>query len=196
MKSNEREERMQFVKTFLHWLNSVRRHWGSLVTSGTLIGALGIWQGSGHYVRPSVYWSIGTVGLLVASYRTWQEEREARLRTEGENYRKAQQERTEAQRKQQAELLTQYIEEGQRLIQRCRSQKELVPEADATKWATETEQTVAEVFGSTYISRFRSGVGIPMGAAYWPNIENRLVDGFVYVRVYRLQCFVDELRAK
>jgi hypothetical protein len=187
---------MQFVRTSLLWLNSVRRHWGSLVTSGAIIGGLGIWQGSGHYVRPSVYWIIGTVGLVAASYRAWLEEHDAKLKAESENDLKAQQERTKARRKQQAELLTQYIEQGQTLIQRCRSQNELVSEADATKWATEAEHVIAEVFDSTYISRFRSGVGIPLSAAHWPNLENRHVDGFVYARVYRLQCFVDELQAK
>src|SRR3989442_8246889 len=128
---------MQFVRTFLLWLNSLRRHWGSLVTSGAIIGALGIWQGSGHYVRPSVYWIICTVGLVAASYRAWLQEHDARLKVESENDLSVQQERIKAQRKQQAELLTEYIERGQRLIQRCRSESGLVPEADATKWATE-----------------------------------------------------------
>jgi hypothetical protein len=187
---------MQIVRTALRWLNSVRRHWGSLVTSGAIIGTLGIWQGSGHYVRPSVYWMVGTVGLVAASYRAWSEGHDARLKLESENDLRAQQERTKAKRRQQTELLTQCIEQGQRLIQRCRSQDELVPEADASKWGTEAEKVIAVVFDSTYIPRFRSGVGIPMGAAYWPNIGNRHVDGFLYVRVYRLQCFVDDLNAK
>jgi|SRR5208283_2694935 len=183
------------MRTFLLWLNSMRRHWGSLVTSGALIGALSIWQGSGHYVRPSVYWIIGAVGLVAASYRAWLQEHDARLKAESESDLRAQQGRIKAKRKQQSELLTQYIEQGQALIQRCRSQNELVPEADATNWAAQTEQIIAEVFDHTYISRFRSGVGIPLTAAHWPNLENRRVDGFVYARVYRLQCFVDELQA-
>jgi len=150
----------------------------------------------GIYVSFVENWIIGTVGLVAASYRAWSEEHDARLKVESENDLTAQQERIKAERKQQAELLTQYIEQGQSLIQRCRSQNEPVPEAEASKWATEAEQVIAELFGNTHISRFRSGVGIPMGAAYWPNIQNRHVDGFVYVRVYRLQCFVDDLQTK
>jgi hypothetical protein len=53
--------------------------WGTLVTSGALIGGLGIWQGLGHPVRPSVYWAVALVGFLVACYRAWLSENELRL---------------------------------------------------------------------------------------------------------------------
>lgn len=96
----------------------------------------------------------------------------------------------------QIEILTEYIQHGNLLMHRCRTQKELVPEADATAWAARAEMSIEEIFDRTYITRFRSGTGVPMGAAYWPNLENRQIDGFAYVRVYRLQGFVDELRAK
>ncbi len=35
----------------LQFVNDVRKHWGILVTSGAAIGALGIWQSTGHFVR-------------------------------------------------------------------------------------------------------------------------------------------------
>ncbi|MGA3325808.1 MAG: hypothetical protein ABSF45_15150 [Terriglobia bacterium] len=97
---------------------------------------------------------------------------------------------------QKINLLTQYIEQGQELIRRCRTQQELVPPADAQAWATQVEQSIEQILDASYISRFRSSVGMPMRAAYWPNLDNRQVDGFCYVRVYRLQEFVDELRAR
>ena len=58
----------------LEFFNAVRRHWGSLVTSGAGIGVLGIWQSTGHFVSHSVYWSVAVIGLVVAFYRTWFDE--------------------------------------------------------------------------------------------------------------------------
>jgi hypothetical protein len=51
--------------------NEVRKHWAALVTGGTLIGLLGIWQGTGHAVPTSVYWTIALVGLVVACCKAW-----------------------------------------------------------------------------------------------------------------------------
>ena len=150
----------------------------------------------GHKIQPRVYWSVAVVGLVGACYRAWSAEHEARLPAERESSLRAQQEKIETDRKRQVERLTEFIDQGQKLIQRCRSEKELVPEVDATNWAAGAERLIAEVFGSTYISRFKSAVGMPMHAAHWPNLENRHVDGYVYVRVYRLQEFIDELRLK
>ncbi len=58
----------------LQFVNDVRKHWGILVTSGAAIGALGIWQSTGHFVPHSVYWAVPVIGLLVAFYRTWLDE--------------------------------------------------------------------------------------------------------------------------
>jgi hypothetical protein len=96
----------------------------------------------------------------------------------------------------QIEILTGHIQHGNLLMHRCRTEKELVPQADATAWAASAEVSIEEIFNRTYITRFRSSTGVPMGAVYWPNLENRQIDGFAYVRVYRLQGFVDELQAK
>lgn len=60
--------------------------WGTLVTSGALIGALGIWQGLGHPVRPSIYWAVGLVAFLAAGYRVWLLENRLRLDAEKRNY--------------------------------------------------------------------------------------------------------------
>jgi hypothetical protein len=64
------------------WIVSVARHWGVLMTSGVLIGAVGVWQGTGHRVAPTVYWAIAIVGLLGASFRAWIEEFSARMERE------------------------------------------------------------------------------------------------------------------
>jgi hypothetical protein len=63
------------MSNILSFFNVVRRHWGSLVTSGALIGALGIWQGARHPVKPWVYWAIAVVGLVTAFYYAWRDEK-------------------------------------------------------------------------------------------------------------------------
>ncbi len=62
----------------LIWVDAVRRHWGILVTSGALIGALGIWQGLGHAVHPTVYWVVAIGGVVLAFYRAWVAEYDAK----------------------------------------------------------------------------------------------------------------------
>jgi hypothetical protein len=53
---------------------AVIRHWGSIVTSGAIIGALEIWQSTGHFVPHWAYWAVAAVGLVVAFYRAWLDE--------------------------------------------------------------------------------------------------------------------------
>jgi hypothetical protein len=67
----------------LEFANALRKHWGGVVTSGVLVGLLGIWQGTGHAVLPAVYWAVAILGLGVASYRAWLAENT--LRTELES---------------------------------------------------------------------------------------------------------------
>jgi L-cysteine desulfidase len=58
----------------VRFLNSVRKHLVILITSGTIIAALGIWQGTGHHVWPWVYWAVVIGGFGWACYQTWQEQ--------------------------------------------------------------------------------------------------------------------------
>jgi hypothetical protein len=58
----------------LKFADAVRKHWGGIVTSGVIIGALGIWQSTGHIVNPRVYWAIALLGLIFATYRTWDDQ--------------------------------------------------------------------------------------------------------------------------
>jgi hypothetical protein len=94
----------------------------------------------------------------------------------------------------QIELLTQLVDRGQEFIRRCRCDPNLVPDGEVETWLAEVVTSVQETFDITYVSRLGSSVGMPLGAAYWPNLNNRHVDGLVNVRVYRLQQFIDELR--
>ena len=59
----------------LEYANAIRKHWGALVTSGALVGGLGIWQGTGHVVSHGVYWAVVLAGLMGASYRAWAAEK-------------------------------------------------------------------------------------------------------------------------
>src|SRR6185437_10030061 len=65
----------QSLVPIIQFANSVREQWGTLVTSGALIGCLGIWQATGHSLNPSVYWIIAIGGLLIAFYLAWNEQR-------------------------------------------------------------------------------------------------------------------------
>ena len=69
---------LALVRKLAYWLVSVCRHWGSLVTSGVLIGGLGVWQGTDHRVSPYVYWLVAVLGLISAFYRTWAVEHDAK----------------------------------------------------------------------------------------------------------------------
>jgi len=56
---------------------SVLKHWGVLVTSGAIIGALSIWQGIGHTVKPWAYWTVAITGLFIAFFRAWNDQANA-----------------------------------------------------------------------------------------------------------------------
>ncbi|HEX4077077.1 MAG TPA: hypothetical protein VHX49_16880 [Candidatus Acidoferrales bacterium] len=59
----------------VRFLKAVLLHWGVIVTSGAFIGAISLWQSTGHFVAPWIYLSVAAVGLLIAFYRTWLVER-------------------------------------------------------------------------------------------------------------------------
>jgi len=71
---------MYNVSSVFRFLRAVIRHWGALVSGGAIIGFLGIWQGTGHPVSPTVYWIVAIVGIFVACYLAWNEERVAKER--------------------------------------------------------------------------------------------------------------------
>jgi hypothetical protein len=48
------------------------------VTGGILIGCLSIWQVTGHYVLPTIYWIVAIGGIFVACYKAWNDESKAK----------------------------------------------------------------------------------------------------------------------
>ncbi|HEY1527814.1 MAG TPA: hypothetical protein VGH51_16395 [Candidatus Angelobacter sp.] len=59
------------IKQATEFLNAIRKHWGSLVTSGSLIGLLTLWQNTGHNVRTWIYWTVAIVGFGIACFKAW-----------------------------------------------------------------------------------------------------------------------------
>jgi hypothetical protein len=92
--------------------------------------------------------------------------------------------------------LTGFIQQAQVFTRLCRNSQDAVAPAEVQRWAEEAERSIESMVDGTYITRFRSGVGVPMGMAYIPNQENRNIDGAIWVRTYRLQEFIDELKQK
>jgi hypothetical protein len=62
------------VRRIWQFCQSVLRHWGTLVTGGAIIGGIGIWQGSGNAVNPWVYWTIAIIALVIACFKTWNDQ--------------------------------------------------------------------------------------------------------------------------
>ncbi|HXE14976.1 MAG TPA: hypothetical protein VN633_22820 [Bryobacteraceae bacterium] len=62
------------MKRIPDFLLEIMRQWGSLATGGVIVGAIGIWQGTGHPVAPWVYYMIGGSALLVAFFKVWNEQ--------------------------------------------------------------------------------------------------------------------------
>jgi hypothetical protein len=58
----------------LRFVRAVLNYWGTLLTSGLLIGALEWWQSTGHEIPRTVYWIFGLVAFVVAAYRPWRDE--------------------------------------------------------------------------------------------------------------------------
>ena len=59
------------MSSLFGFTKAVLKHWGILVTSGVGIGALGIWQGTGHYIPHWAYWSVAAIGFVGACYKAW-----------------------------------------------------------------------------------------------------------------------------
>jgi len=62
------------MRRVFQFLQAVVKHWGVLVTGGFAIGILGIWQGTGHPVRPWVYWIVAIAGLFIAFFEAWNDQ--------------------------------------------------------------------------------------------------------------------------
>ena len=54
--------------------DAIRKHWGSIVTSVAMIGALSVRQSIGHTVKPAVYCTIALVCFVFAARRAWNDQ--------------------------------------------------------------------------------------------------------------------------
>jgi hypothetical protein len=62
------------MRLALKFALGVITYWGTFVTGTALVGAVSIWQTTGHRVAPGVYWVMAGTGLLVGSYKMWKDE--------------------------------------------------------------------------------------------------------------------------
>jgi hypothetical protein len=62
------------VRRILKFAGAVLHHWGILFTGGMFIGAVTLWQNTGHYLSPKVEWMIAAVAVLVACFKAWNEQ--------------------------------------------------------------------------------------------------------------------------
>lgn len=76
---SRRSDTLIAVRELVRFATAVAKNWGSIVTSGVLIGVISIWQTTGRYIPRWIYWFIASLGLLRAFYRTWLSERQAVL---------------------------------------------------------------------------------------------------------------------
>jgi hypothetical protein len=56
------------------FLASVAHSWGTLLTGGFFIAVLGLYQSTGHPVRPLIYWAAALVALFVACFKAWSDQ--------------------------------------------------------------------------------------------------------------------------
>jgi hypothetical protein len=66
----------KILRRILVFSQSVARHWGTLVTGGVVIGLLGMWQQTGHFVWTLCYWSVALTSFFIACFKAWNEKEE------------------------------------------------------------------------------------------------------------------------
>lgn len=91
------------------------------------------------------------------------------------------------------EALGEFLEEGRLLQRQCGNERETPPNEEADDWAARTEAYLSEHRGQSYVSRFRSGAGLPMTMNSIASVPHRNVWGYIHIRLSRLQQFIAEL---
>ena len=91
------------------------------------------------------------------------------------------------------EVLGEFLMEGQALERQCADERQPAPETETEDWAARTEYYLQKM-GSDYVASFRSAAGLPMGMTTIMSQTHRNVQGFLTVRLTRLQQFLEELR--
>jgi hypothetical protein len=59
------------IRRILQFGAAITKTWGAKVTGGVVIGALGMWQLTGHSVKPWVGWVVIVGGIIVACFEVW-----------------------------------------------------------------------------------------------------------------------------
>lgn len=90
--------------------------------------------------------------------------------------------------------LGEFLGQGQQLIIQCGNEKAPAPDDAANKWADTTERYLDEELGPEYVSRFRSGAGMPLSATAIVDPAHRNLWSGLNVRTYRLEQFLSELK--
>jgi hypothetical protein len=66
--------RANLASRLYKFVSAVLQKWAVLVTGGVIIGAVGIYQATGHPVKPWLYKAIATIALVVAFFKTWDDQ--------------------------------------------------------------------------------------------------------------------------
>lgn len=90
--------------------------------------------------------------------------------------------------------LGELLGQGQQLMIQCGNEQAPAPEEAANKWADTTEKFLEKELGPEYVSRFRSGAGMPLSATSIVDPAHRNLWSGLNVRVYRLEQFLAELK--
>ncbi len=164
-------ETYQFVLSIIHF-------WIVLLTGSIVAAGIGAWEHSRGGLSWGLYRYILGLTLLVAVFLAWREQ-----------FRRVQ---GPAQRRSIREQLGAFIGEGHDLMARCADETQPAPEEEANAWAARVEAFLAEHLGDSYVHRFRSGAGLPMGATSIASMLHRNLWSGIRVRLARLEQFVQE----
>ncbi len=96
------------------------------------------------------------------------------------------------QRKKQS-VLGEYADDGQSLMTQCANEKDPPPNDAAEAWAKKVETYLSANLGKSYITRFRSGHGLPMSANSISSMDHRNLWAGLRVRIIRLHEFIKEI---
>ncbi len=181
----------RLVRTWLFWMSGA---FSLLVTLIVLVRAA-----YGAPISPSrtlvVFGCLGVIAFVISGITAWRHEHSiaSGLRAQVERDSNAQAGK-EALRDGLAALML----EGQAVRRRLASTDEPFEtlEPDIGAWALKTETWLQTNLGTSYIARFRNGAGLPMGAFVMrrePNTKEGPLNGFMSVRLARLNEFITEL---
>ena len=105
----------------------------------------------------------------------------------------AQQAAAQAQRRAVREQLGTFIDEGTALQRLCTNEQEPAPEQQANEWAGRVEAYLTANLGASYVTRFRSSAGLPVGMNAIVSIPHRNLWSGIRTRLARLEQFSQEM---